>query len=217
MSCRGDFIKSPPHSRERKIKTSPSLPGIIHHRLLYSTICLNVFSYHFLPISLINFTSRFLTSSLSALFSLFAHLCSAIICPHLAFCPPPKWFFYLGHGLYLCVHFCLYLSVSLLPSACLYLLHLKADGYSLANTTHTSQSHTQTCVGAAVGGGRCETGEGDRVENENVSLLCLVIKYGLLWLSFLKLNILYAFPNSALIWTQCSKRSLLKLLVHYVT
>lgn len=150
MSCRGDFITPP--SRETKIKTPPSLPDIIHLRLLYSAICLNVFSYHFLPISLINFITRYITSSLSALFSLFAHLCSDIICPHLAFCPPPKWFFYLGHGLYLCVHFCLYLSVSLLPSVCLYLLHLKADGYSLARTTHTSQSHTQTCVGAAVGG-----------------------------------------------------------------
>lgn len=159
MSCRGDFITPP--SRETKLKTPPSLPDIIHLRLLYSAICLNVFSYHFLPISLINFITRFLTSSLSALFSLFAHLCSDIICPHLAFCPPPKWFFYLGHGLYLCVHFCLYLSVSLLPSVCLYLLHLKADGYSLARTTHTSQSHTQC--------GSCSRGVGARREKATES------------------------------------------------
>ncbi|XP_069571808.1 urea transporter 1-like isoform X1 [Brachyistius frenatus] len=73
------------------------------------------------------------------------------------------------------------LSLCVYIAICLSVCVSSAHGCSLATTTHWSKSHSQTCVGVAERRRRrCETREGDNLKNENISFLCLVIKYDLL-------------------------------------
>lgn len=168
---------NPPPSRETKLKTPPSLPDIIHLRLLYSAICLNVFSYHFLPISdkFYNPLSYFFP------FCPFLSFCSSLFRHHLSsssFLSSTKMIFLSGSRP---VSLCAFLPVSfcVLIAICLSLSAALEGGWlqSSQNDTYEPVTHP---VWELQSGGRCETGEGDRVANENVSLLCLVIKYGLL-------------------------------------